>query len=254
VSTSRPPLIALTGPTRRAGTNWPGAVSEEPVDLLFAAYSRAIAASGGLPVLVPRAAAPDELIARVDALVLAGGEDLEPTQYDGVPHPESTRHDPVRDAHELALFRWARARGVPVLGICRGAQLMAAASGGRLVPHLEGQLGVLHNGIHVPPRMPGAARHRIGTSPRSLIRELLGPTAVVNSMHHQAVDAVGSGFRVAARAEDGTVEAIESADQLVLGVQWHPEHEEQPNPVFEWLVAAASARAARWNDEVEAVG
>jgi putative glutamine amidotransferase len=255
VSGSQLPLVALTGPSRRAGATWPAAVRDEPVDLFFSAYARAVAAAGGLPVLVPRAAPPEELTARVDAVVLAGGEDLDPQGYDGVPHPEATGHDPERDAHELALLRWARRRGLPVLGICRGAQLIAVASGGRLVPHLEGPLGQVHTAIHVPARSAEAPRHRITTNPGSLVRELMGPSSMVNSLHHQAVEAVGTGFRISARADDGTVEAIESTDGSVLGVQWHPELASDAGAVFAWLVAQAVTRAEEYNDdEVEAVG
>jgi putative glutamine amidotransferase len=203
-------------------------------------YLRAIEAGGGLPVVL----APDDpavaaaLLERLDGLCLAGGPDLDPLAYGAAErHERLGPTDLAVDAAELALARAADERGMPVLGVCRGAQAMCVARGGTLRQHVDGH------------RQTGAATevaHPVAVAPGSLLAALSGGgTLAVNSFHHQATDRLGSGLRAVATAPDGTVEAIEDpARPFWLGVQWHAEGMvERPEQLalFSGLVAAAAA-------------
>jgi putative glutamine amidotransferase len=202
-------------------------------------YLRAIEAGGGLPVVL----APDEpelavaLIERLDGLCLAGGPDLDPLGYGAAErHEKLGETDRVVDAAELALARAAEARGLPLLGICRGAQAMNVARGGTLHQHLDG-----HRQTHSATE----PAHAVDVAPGSYLAALTGGGSVaVNSFHHQAVDRLGAGLRVAATAPDGTVEAIEDPSRpFFLGVQWHAEgmvERAEHLALFEALVAAAA--------------
>ena len=203
-------------------------------------YLRAIEAAGGLPVVL----APDDpalagaLLDRLDGLCLAGGPDLDPLGYGAAERHELLGEtDRIVDAAELALARAAEERGLPVLGICRGAQAMNVARGGTLHQHLDDHRQT------TPATEPF---HRVDVAAGSILAALTGGGSVaVNSFHHQAVDRLGAGLRVAATAADGTIEAIEDPSRpFFLGVQWHaegmvdrPEH----LALFEALAAAASA-------------
>jgi putative glutamine amidotransferase len=202
-------------------------------------YLRAIEAGGGLPVVL----APDApeiavaLLDRLDGLCLAGGPDLDPLGYGAAERHELLGEtDRVVDAAELALAHAAEARGLPILGICRGAQAMNVARGGTLHQHLDG-----HRQTH-PATEPA---HAVDVVPGTFLAALTGGGSVaVNSFHHQAVDRLGSGLRVAATAADGTVEAIEDPSRAYyLGVQWHAEgmvEQLEHLALFEALVVAAS--------------
>jgi putative glutamine amidotransferase len=176
-----------------------------------------IAAAGGAAVVLPPAPGADHL-ARLDGLVLTGGVDL------GV--------DPRRDRDELALVHLARALGLPLLGVCRGLQVMAVADGGTLVP----ELGVSH--LVLP---PDEGTHPLHCTPGSAVAGLV-PQGRVGSLHHQSVATYAAGWRCTATAPDGVVEALEWHDQdtwRALGVQWHPELDKTGPAVFGWLVGAA---------------
>jgi putative glutamine amidotransferase len=202
-------------------------------------YLRAIEAGGGLPVVL----APDEpalaaaLMERLDGLCLAGGPDLDPLGYGiGERHELLGQTDRVVDGAELALALAAEERGLPVLGICRGAQAMNVARGGTLHQHLDG-----HRQTHAATE----AAHVVDVAPGTFLAALTQARGLeVNSFHHQAVDRLGAGLRIAATAPDGTVEAIEDpARPFHLGVQWHAEGMiERPEQLalFEALVAAAA--------------
>ncbi|MCB0865897.1 MAG: gamma-glutamyl-gamma-aminobutyrate hydrolase family protein [Solirubrobacterales bacterium] len=176
----------------------------------------AIAAVGGAPLVLPvtdPSLAPAQLQC-VDGLVLSGGHDLAIPS----PDPDADRWiDPVRDAHELALWRHASETGLPVLGICRGAQLVNHACGGETVAHLEGHdAGSAHE----------TEMHDVTAAPGSRLAGVCGTEPFpVNTIHHQAVGTVGGGLRVTAVDRDGNVEAIEldGDDGWFLGIQWHPE-------------------------------
>jgi putative glutamine amidotransferase len=203
-------------------------------------YLRAVEAAGGLPVVL----APDDpdvaeaLLDRLDALVLAGGPDLDPLTY-GVAerHARLGPTDRAVDAAELALAVAADRRGMPVLGICRGAQALNVARGGTLHQHVEDHRQT------APATEPA---HRVAIAPGSLLAALTDTHSLaVNSFHHQAADRLGRGLRAVATAPDGTVEALEDPDRpFLLGVQWHAEGMvERPDQIalFTALVAAAGA-------------
>jgi putative glutamine amidotransferase len=162
--------------------------------------------------------------------VIAGGADVAPARYGAEPHPRTGPAAPDRDAWELALIEAALADGVPLLGICRGMQLLNIALGGTLVQHLEGHQG--------PPGV--FDHHDIKPVPGTLLAAALPQPVSVPTYHHQAVDRLGRGLLASAYAEDGTVEALELPDArgFALAVQWHPEAGDDPR-VMDALVAAA---------------
>lgn len=186
-------------------------------------YVDSVRRAGGIPVLV----APGEpqlraLLDRLDGLVLAGGGDICPTRYGGSPHPTIYMVNPQRDASELELTRMLLDRHTPTLAICRGLQILNVALGGSLHPHLPDVVGerVLHR---LPPREP--TPHEITVEADSPLAAKLGATHVTTlSWHHQAIDRLGQGCRIAARAPDGVIEAIDVIGHPeMVAVQWHPE-------------------------------
>ncbi|WP_320776617.1 gamma-glutamyl-gamma-aminobutyrate hydrolase family protein [Streptomyces sp. CRN 30] len=200
--------------------------------LLPAGYPRLVRAAGGLAALLP----PDdpayaaEAVARLDGLVIAGGADVDPARYGAERSPRTGPPAPERDAWELALIDAALAAGTPLLGICRGMQLLNVALGGTLVQHLDGH--VTEVGVF--------GRHVVRPVPGSRYAEIAPEDASVPTYHHQAVDRLGAGLRPSAYAADGTVEAVElPGPGWVLGVQWHPEMGEDTR-VMRALVRAAS--------------
>ncbi len=173
-------------------------------------------------------------------MCLPGGPDIQPSAYGAEPHPELGATEPRVDAVELALVRAADRRKLPILGICRGMQLLNVARGGTLHQHLPDVVGT---GVeHRQPEHGSITTHRIETASRSRLRGTLGgPGLEVNSFHHQAVQSLGRGLVATAWADDGTIEAIESTgDRLVIGVQWHAEGLRAHDPLFELLTAAAA--------------
>jgi putative glutamine amidotransferase len=198
----------------RIGISRPGL----PLDVRVA---DAVVAAGGEPVHLAELRTPAEALDGLAGLLVPGGPDFAPPR----PYPPGVAFDLVPPAQldwERALVAEAIARGVPVLGVCYGMQLLAVVAGGSLVYDLATDRPDAAD--HRLPE-PGG-RHTIEIAPGTLLAQLLGAgTTAVNSTHHQAVDAAGAGLRVSARAADGVVEAIESADpeRFVLGVQWHPE-------------------------------
>jgi putative glutamine amidotransferase len=183
----------------------------------------------------------DAVVARLDGVVIAGGADVNPADYGDPPHETTDRPRLDRDRTERALYRVARDVGLPVLGICRGMQVMAVESGGRLVQDLPtAGYGTLHRR-----ELGHFTSHGATFAPDSLVSRILTTTSsVVNSSHHQAVADPGS-LRVTGHAEDGTVEVLEDPDAaFVLGVQWHPEMTDD-HRLFAALVAAAKRTADR---------
>jgi putative glutamine amidotransferase len=199
-------------------------------------YLRTLDRAGAMPVVLPPAE-PERvgaLLDRLDGVCLSGGPDLDPGAYGAADrHPQLGETEPALDAFELALASAAIARGIPVLGVCRGAQALNVACGGTLHQHVPG------------PRQAAAATeptHRVRVLGRTRLAEIMGgPRLTVNSFHHQAVDRLGAGLRVSAEAQDGTIEAIEALDRtgFVLGVQWHAETLADHVPLFAALVGAA---------------
>jgi putative glutamine amidotransferase len=200
-------------------------------------YLQAIERAGGVPVVLPPCVSDLEaLISRLDGVCLSGGPDLDPAAYGARErHAELGPTEPSLDAFELALARAALERGMPLLGICRGSQALNVACGGTLHQHLPD---------HRQAEPGSEPTHDVEILPGTRLAGLFGAGAMaVNSFHHQAVDRLGSGLRVAARAGDGIVEAIEGAG-FVLGVQWHAETMADGR-LFDALVGAAAAPALR---------
>lgn len=236
------PLIGITGrrwPASALGSHVPVAMSGLSFDLHFSDYPRSVAAAGGLPVELAREADVDGIVARLDGLVLSGGADLDPALYGEPSHPDLGQLERDRDDWEFALLRAARARGLPVLAICRGFQLVNVAFGGTLHQHVELDHGAGHPQWDVDGHSP---THKVNVTPNTLIATLLPPVWPVNSLHHQTVNRVGDGLIIGATATDGVVEGLETPAGDLLAVQWHPELLKAPDPMFRWIVREASAR------------
>jgi putative glutamine amidotransferase len=228
------PVIGIT--TYREDARW--GTWHRPADLIAAVYTDAILAAGGCPVLLPPiGGVAAEVVSRVDGLLLAGGADIDPTRYAAVPHETVTVVRPDRDASELELLDAAIAAHRPVLGVCRGAQILNVAAGGDLVQHLPDVLDGVNHRLG-----PGEfVRQRVRLLPGSRLATALGDAVDVDCYHHQAINRLGTGLAAVGSADDGTIEAVELADRdFVIGVQWHPE-ESTDLRLFASLVAAARA-------------
>ncbi len=203
------PLIGVTAtPTYNERGNCRAAQLNSP-------YLDAVREAGGIPVMLFDGADEAEtLAARLDGLLLTGGDDVDPALF-GEENTASRGVDPLRDRLELACLHAFAAAGKPVLGICRGIQLMAVALGGDLWQDLPSQTATPH---------PFGSRHPIAVRPGSFLQPILGAETIVNSTHHQAIRRVPAGFLVSAAAPDGVLEAMETTDGRPLwGVQFHPE-------------------------------
>ncbi|MET7932739.1 gamma-glutamyl-gamma-aminobutyrate hydrolase family protein [Streptomyces sp. NPDC005322] len=208
-----------------------------PAALLPAGYHRLAQRAGGLAAMLPPdddPAAAAGVVSRLDALVISGGPDVEPVRYGATPHERTGPPARERDAWELALIDAALSSGTPLLGICRGQQLLNVALGGTLVQHLDGHAG--------PPGV--FDHHEVEPVPGTLLAQILPRPLSVPTFHHQSVDRLGTGLVASAHAtDDGTVEAVElpGAEGFVLGVQWHPEAGDDLR-VMRALVEAAASR------------
>lgn len=190
--------------------------------LVPADYVQAVAAAGGRALLVPPSSdGVEETLDGLDGLVFSGGSDLDPELYGQEPHRETFGVVRERDDAELALLKAALERDMPVLAICRGSQVLNVARGGDLVQHLPDAVGHEEH-KHNPPGV--FADHDVDLVAGTRVQRLLGDRAPVKSHHHQGLGRLGEGLREAARAEDGTVEALEDPSQrFAIGVLWHPE-------------------------------
>jgi putative glutamine amidotransferase len=238
--TSRLPLVGVSTYIDTAA--W--GVWSRPAALLPATYVDAVAAAGGVPILLPPGGRDaSRAVDAVDALVLAGGPDIDPATYGAPPHPKTANVQPARDRWELGLLAAAIERGVPVLGICRGMELMNVACGGDLAQHLADH-GASAN--HRP--APGSyGWHGVRLDPTSLLAPALGAEFTVASYHHQGIGRLGSGLRPVGWADDGFIEAVELAGaDFAVGVLWHPEEDAGPagRAVFAALVEAAQRNLA----------
>jgi len=232
------PLVGIT--TYVTPARW-GSWEQEAA-LIPAQYVQAVERAGGRPLLVPPSEEGiEETLDALDALIFSGGSDLSPETYGQEPHPETYGVVPERDDAELALLTAALERDLPVLAICRGSQVLNVALGGDLLQHLPEVVGDEKH-----KHTPGAyADHDVSIEPGTRIGTLLGEHAPVKSHHHQGFGRLGSGLVETARAEDGTIEAVEDASRrFTLGVLWHPEAGEDLK-LFEELVAEASEYRAQ---------
>ena len=210
------------------------------------AYIDAVQQAGGMPILLPpNQPAPAQLLGILDGLIFSGGGDLDPQRYGGEHHPSIYLVDPDRDEFELSLAKAALADQIPVLGICRGLQVLSVASGADLITHVPDVYGetIAHRLDH--PRRPIA--HEVQLQPYSRLATLLGASTItVVSWHHQAIKTIPKGWTIVAQAADGLPEALEYTDHpWMLAVQWHPElspHEPVHQRLFQALVKAASQK------------
>jgi len=219
---------------------------------VLTANIHAVAEAGGVPVLIPNAGDEDKLAAAldlVDGLYLPGGNDVDPHLYGEEPLRGMGEFDPDWDALDVTAAKMALERGLPILAICRGVQVLNVAAGGTLYQDIPSQIPGSLKHRQEGPRW--AASHGIRLEPDSRLARLFGTTSLrVNSFHHQAVKNVAPGFRATAKAPDGVVEAIERVEgPFVVGVQWHPELMVSRDPthrvLFSAFVEAAAARAAK---------
>jgi gamma-glutamyl-gamma-aminobutyrate hydrolase PuuD len=230
------PVIGITAYDEQASWgHWNTMASLVPSD-----YVRSLADAGASPVILPvqqeRDDALDALVARLDGLVLTGGPDVDPALYGAEPHPLSQPPRLQRDERELALIAACERGGVPLLAICRGMQLLNVAKGGTLVQHLPEVVGHdEHN-----PMLGRFSTHPVRIEPGSSLHSALGWQArEVPTHHHQGIGRLAEGLSAVGWAEDGTIEAVEeTAKRFVIGVQWHPEADDNGS-VFAALVDAA---------------
>lgn len=230
------PLVGLTTYGERAQMlAW-----DTEFAMLQRTYVDAMFRAGGQPVLLPPV--PDgaaRLVGTIDALVVTGGADIEPSAYGEEQHEETIGTRPERDAWELALVRHAIDAGMPLFGVCRGMQVLNVALGGTLVQHLPDTVG--HEG-HRPVIGVFGPTH-VTLKDGSAAAALLGAEHDVQCHHHQAVATVAPALDVVGWADDGTVEAVElPSARFALGVQWHPEEDSSDIRLFEGLVNSAGAR------------
>jgi putative glutamine amidotransferase len=238
---SERPVIGISAYCQQARwSSW-----DLPAVLLPSRYTDMVAAAGGLPVLLPPLAGVTDVLGRLDGLVLSGGGDIDPAAYGAARDPACGPASPDRDDAEIALARRALDSGLPVLGICRGLQVLNVALGGTLFQHLPDVVG--HVGHSPDPA--GYGSHKVSVLPGSQLQVALGRTeAAVPTHHHQAIDRLGVGLVATAWTDDGVIEAAEldpadgAADgQFMIAVQWHPEAGDDPS-LFDALIAAASGR------------
>ncbi|SHJ96567.1 putative glutamine amidotransferase [Pseudonocardia thermophila] len=227
------PLIGITAYGERARYG----VWDHRTVLLPFTYPDSVIAGGGVPVLIPPLVAAAPAVDRLDAVVISGGPDVDPALYDAEPHPHTGRPRPERDAAEQEIIERALDRGIPVLAVCRGLQLLNVVLGGTLHQHLPDVVG--HHGHNPTPGVFGEVE--VALEPGSRVAAVLGTSVRGQCHHHQAVDQLGKDLEVTGRAADGTIEAAELAGRpFVVGVQWHPEQDDPR--LFGALVAAARER------------
>jgi len=230
------PLIGLTGRRKTAGqiVGTPDTLHHLEGDWFYADYARGILDAGGLPVNLPLDADPSLYADRLDGILLSGGADIAPNRYGAASETDDFPPEPSRDEFEWQLFMAAQERALPVLGICRGLQMVNVATGGTLHQHVPEHAAF--------DQSPATLHHGLRVEADSVLGSIYGTSHSVNSLHHQTVDKVGNGLRVTARSSDATVEGLEHESLPIVAVQWHPEMlpTRSTDPIFTWLVEAAS--------------
>jgi putative glutamine amidotransferase len=243
---SRPVIGICTSLTDASWSVWKQRAALTPYG-----YIAAIQRAGGLAVMIPPDPAfgrdPDQILDQIDGLILAGGNDIDPAAYGEAPDPTVTETVPERDDSELALVRRAWDRDIPVLGICRGMQLLNVARGGTLLQHLPDEVG--HADHRINPGSFDGADHDVRLDPQSLAARAAGEEVhVTKSHHHQGIDVVGSGLSVTGHSAlgDDLPEAVEAPERrFVLGVQWHPEADETSTVIAALVEEALVYRSSR---------
>ncbi|MEX1004859.1 MAG: gamma-glutamyl-gamma-aminobutyrate hydrolase family protein [Acidimicrobiia bacterium] len=232
------PVIGLTCWERPFDTNY---ARQERTHMLSSTYTNVLVAAGATPVLLPSVDVnhADTVMSTIDGLVITGGGDMDPSAY-GSDNTDSSEIDTTRDRWELALVAAARRHGVPLLGVCRGCQVLNVAFGGTLRQHVWG------TPAHPHLLDPSGTQLETGyhdIAMEGLLVEIYDQhTRRVNSLHHQAIDIVGDGLDVVATASDGGIEAVVATGPwAALGVQWHPERPDltDEQPLFRWITEQA---------------
>ena len=245
--TDRRPLIGVTTQSLQAVEGIPPTMP--PSWIMNRMYLDALVRAGAAPILLPLL--PDQpqvmrvLYERLDGLLLPGGVDIEPSTFGEARHPLLRHTDPPRDIVELQLARWALDEGMPVLGLCRGLQILNIAAGGTLYQDVQAQrYGSQKHDYEPPAHSRDYLAHEVELVAGSRLRALIGAgSAPVNSMHHQGIQRLGDGLAATAHAPDGLIEAIEGAGKgFAMGVQWHPEslepHDDISRALFREFVVA----------------
>lgn len=234
------PIIGLTCWERPVDTNYARA---ERTHMLSSTYTTALVAAGATPVLLPSVGPEhaERVVSTIDGLVISGGGDIDPGRY-GAQNTRSSEVDTERDAWELALVSAARRRGVPLLGICRGCQLLNVAFGGTLHQHVWDSEA--HPDLWNEDRTTLATGHH-DVALTGILTRIYGEDARrVNSLHHQAIDRLGEGLEVVATAPDGRIEGVTATGSwFALAVQWHPERLADEQALFGWI----TEQADRWS-------
>lgn len=208
------------------------------------AYVKGVLRAGGLPVIIPCFGDPDVISGQVeicDGFLFTGGGDIDPSQYGEEPDSRLGEIDPELDAFQLSLYVEVEKSGKPVLGICRGLQIINTARQGNLYQDINNQIPNSYQ--HLQSGKRSHSVHKVAVDEGTKLYGILGQSEVsVNSLHHQSIRQLGKGLKVSAKAGDGVIEAIESGDKII-GVQWHPEDmidsSEVMNVLFQWLVNQA---------------
>ena len=234
---SKPPLIGITTHGQR----------ETGIFGLRSDYVDAVRRSGGVPILLPPGD-PEEtvfILERVDGLIFSGGGDIDPAIYNGTLHPTIYNVDSTRDRFEFALAQRALETDIPMLGICRGLEVLLVASGGSLIPHVPDQFGeaIAHRSHQSLP-----SEHSVQIVSGSRLAKVIGSTeATIVSWHHQAAHTVPLGWRVSAQAPDGVIEAMEHKyHPWAIALQWHPELSvnDPQQRIFQAFIEAAYTRTS----------
>lgn len=225
----------------------------DPMISVMETYVKAVVQAGGAPLLIPLGLPEQtlkELANRLDAILFTGGGDIHPERYGSRPDPRAASVDEDRDRVEMQLFREARDKGMPFLGICRGLQVINVACGGSLYLDIAGQHEAALEHRYYPNWPRDKLAHSVEVTEESLLARIVGQTQLaVNSLHHQAIDRLAPGLKATASAPDGIIEAVElSSTPFGLAVQWHPEWLTDQAPMralFRALVEAANEKTGK---------
>lgn len=235
-SLTKPPIIGITTSCKTETGHYS----------LFSNYIDAVRRAGGVPILLtPGEIHQARILDFVDGLLFSGGGDIDPTEYDGSSHPSIYRINAERDAFELGLANLALKTSIPLLGICRGLEILTVVSGGRLISHIPDEFGssIIHR-----TDQSHSAEHPVQVIPRTRLCTLLHRKTEINvvSWHHQAAQAAPTGWRIAAQASDGVIEALEHQHHpWAIAVQWHPElapEDPSQQQIFKAFIQAAAQR------------